>query len=358
MDELEQYWLKFVYDGFPRKFMGPTQFSVADAEEYLTYIWMYNGFLPCYTSVYPLEYQRNHTINKIYIDIDKEGDLDWAWGVKEKIVETIIEMFDNEPRQYFTGNKGFSIYMDFLPMTINNFHFVGRRIVQKLLVACNLVDNNGFRTFDYNCVDPAVLGDISRISRIPYTFHNKTQRVVTPTTYQEPLEQVLCRSENFHIEDIRVYGQSYKLFGNDFTRLIRIIDEIEYPQWLHEQTNGNASFIGGVSWKEDLELLLMFAPFIKDGRKRILYSMIITRLVKLGYSAEAIQEYCQQWIEMTGEEYTYTWRNYVYAQMRNKQICDIKPWSWDALFDHYPDLRTILDEVCLNHATQGASRVN
>lgn len=112
-------------------------------------------------------------IDTIYIDLDFKDDR----GEGRPIVAffdliILLKLFISNgiiPRIYFSGNKGFNLYLDFEPIELFYPKQTIRRFVEQL------ERKSGIKTIDWQ-----IIGDISRVSRIPNTFNMKGKRYCIP----------------------------------------------------------------------------------------------------------------------------------------------------------------------------------
>jgi len=129
-------------------------------------------FEDCYCSVYSYsewsdvaeERRRNVRVDTILFDIDREN-LTLAFAEAKKMVKYLIKK-DIIPRVYFSGAKGFHIYIDFPEQQLYDFATVKDVAIffsQKLKVA-----------IDTQIYDP------NRVSRLPFTINTKTGYFCVP----------------------------------------------------------------------------------------------------------------------------------------------------------------------------------
>lgn len=281
-------------------------------------------------------------MNKLYIDIDYQGMLPQAYDYKQAIVKA-VETYYGSVRQYFSGMKGFALYLDFKPQIITNYYFVSRALIHRLLLLAGLITETDFSKLQWKVADPSVL-HWSRISKIPYTVHRNSKLFCLPVTTEQSLAEILYAANEPLLNSLPEL--TITPLDDSFNTLITELEEL-CPQWLQEQLPDDKELLLTAnnlnSWGEDLDLLLLLAAYVTDGRHRLVYSMIVPRMVILGYDDIAIRQYCQTFILATGQEWTTTWFNYVEGQIHNKRTHYVRPWSWNALFDHYPDLQNIFN---------------
>lgn len=116
----------------------------------------------CYQSVYSFTkwrrgrpVPRSAIMNILYLDLDCEGYPDEAR-------RDAIKLSRYDPDIFFSGKKGFAIYLHCEPADILPKYkkAVLRKVQRHIIEECNL-----------KTADPHVVGDLSRVSRIPNTKH-------------------------------------------------------------------------------------------------------------------------------------------------------------------------------------------
>jgi len=119
-----------------------------------------------YVSVYS-DYQINHNIaDTIFIDLDGDNGF-------EKLEKEVVKLGELplKHRVYFTGGRGFHVFVDFSPTIITDLRGAADEIVD--IVG----STTGADLDDY--IDRHPLGDKSRMCRVPYTFHENTKKQMT-----------------------------------------------------------------------------------------------------------------------------------------------------------------------------------
>ena len=89
-------------------------------------------------------------------------------------------------RIYFSGNKGFAIYIDFNPIHIEQFK-------EKL----ELFVDDMMEVFDLPNLDRPVCIDPKRISRLPYTINTKSGKMCHPIPIDIDLTQLNIKDVGF-----------------------------------------------------------------------------------------------------------------------------------------------------------------
>ncbi|MCL6579266.1 MAG: hypothetical protein K6T73_07765 [Candidatus Bathyarchaeota archaeon] len=191
-------WRKFlrshlIPQQFPRD-MFLNRAKVYSEEQYLKELCKnyLNG--NCFISLYT-DYQISQgIIDCIFLEID-------AYTVEQAIRDCtqLVKALDGmnaQYRIYFSGRRGFHIYLEFTPVQLKHPRMSIKRFVESLP----------------DCIDPHVIGNIEQLVRVPYTAHKKTglfsfevdpeklssmtseeifRNAVNPDNY-DPLSEKLC----------------------------------------------------------------------------------------------------------------------------------------------------------------------
>ena len=320
-------------DKFPRKFGNPNQYIVHNARQYLYAIEKNEGRQSCYISVYmlkrgaPYGKERNHStmtigemmkqlesreepkkivhslttaplqivIDKIYIDLDCGEKPQNALKDVQKIFDYLNkEGINKKPLVYFSGKKGFALYIHFPVVKLFDPKYVLKEWVKRLENALTL-----------KTVDKPLRGEIHRISRIPFTRHVKTN----PMCYCYPviereiygsIEEIIEQSYNPPIREIKP-----DIFDNMPKTLIEIDNEPRIT--IHEPPRAESypkaesypgvETLGSYEWIE--ELLVIPCP---DYRYPLTFELFMPFFVNVKkYPLAVITEKLKKWYALGGE---------------------------------------------------------
>lgn len=150
--------LAFVKDPSPL----PKRFKVLDWHSFVQQVWLHIGNLDIFVSVFSDDQNNHQKYDKIFIDIDAKNLQD-AYDDTQKIAVFAYKTKTISPRIYFSGKKGFHVFLDFPPTNFKHYKEVSREYVETLVDA-----------LDLQCVDLACVGDTARVSRLPFTKHTNT----------------------------------------------------------------------------------------------------------------------------------------------------------------------------------------
>lgn len=102
-------------------------------------------------------------LEKVFFDIDSPGDMERAKKDTRRLVEVLETIC--RPLVVFSGGKGYHVYCYFNPVVEGGKEFL-KIVLEQVIVSLNIPP--------IPTLDERVVGDVSRLSRIPYTVHEKT----------------------------------------------------------------------------------------------------------------------------------------------------------------------------------------
>jgi hypothetical protein len=152
-------WIKFLrYELVPIQFprdMFISRIKVRNLAEYLWLLSKYYWNTDCYVALYS-DYQiKNNLFDTIFIDIDGRD--------KQEALEKLVRIQTPLGRQgisyrvYFSGRKGFHVYIDFPPTELKHPSYTMTQFLKQ------------FKSIKGECV-----GDVRRLVRVPYTVNQGT----------------------------------------------------------------------------------------------------------------------------------------------------------------------------------------
>jgi hypothetical protein len=130
------------------------------------------------------DYQRAN-INKVYFETDTS--IHDVGGNLQETHDDILALYDyygGKCRLYFTGGMGFHLFIDLTQ------HLSRTELRQYALFICNGLKLKTLCHMSF--------GDYARITRIPYTVHNKTSCFMIPVTRDMTLKEIVNASKVFH----------------------------------------------------------------------------------------------------------------------------------------------------------------
>ena len=181
----EAFWRSWFGILGGREVGSPYRRFIPDAETFLSFIAGCSRFrLPCYMSVQSYSALNTPcTLEKLFFDFDWKDNPEKAIAEAKDFAEKIERFYEAKPLLVFSGAKGCHVYLwihglEFLPAHIPLVKETYRRLQLKTL-----------KGLHYKTVDPQPLGDLARLSRVPYTLHEKSGRLCEPLTVAQDLEE-------------------------------------------------------------------------------------------------------------------------------------------------------------------------
>ena len=331
MNKVKQAWLDHLGCGkilFPRDVGFPYRKTVLNPSQYIRQVMLLVNRKNCFVSVYS-DYQiKNNLIDKIYIDLDSADDLNIALEDARKIFAHLAD-FNAIARCYFSGCKGFAIYIDISPMVMPPFAI--KWWVATLEKSLNL-----------KSIDHTVIGDVSRVSRIPYTLnfnglkYGNTPKMCVPIEPEWSLDYILKEASNPFPRKITPIPISLSLEGCD--GVSNTVVSVSKP-------TGDSKYrkqLGNVQKaREAFQFCISNAKHIEDGRHRIMAFLLIPALVNLEYDNVEIVDVCKGWLKQTGKSY-YQYRRHIQATISRTREGGWLTWSTDKFFTKFPKLLDML----------------
>ena len=129
-----------------------------------------------YLSVQPYALDnRPACIERLFFEFDDEERVSQAWDAALHFSENIVKFYDVSPLILFSGKKGYHVYVwlqkPFYTDTQERLKAVYTELMRMILEGLSK------QTFD-----PQVYGDIARLSRVPYSKHQKSGELCVPVT--------------------------------------------------------------------------------------------------------------------------------------------------------------------------------
>lgn len=202
-------------------FIKPRRFKIINPADVDYYVSVYNGKKDLYQTVYNYEDVIDvdtAIVDKIFLDFDYNADMKFLHNVREVA-------------QYLSEND----YLFYIRFSGNGFHIFILLDDEKIINPKNAIKNyvNFLHKKTETTSDPAVIGDLRRVVRVPNTLnikHKKQQYYCIPITLDELL--------NKSYEEIRILAQNPRE-KNDFVNGSRLLNITEWDT--HISINNNSS---------------------------------------------------------------------------------------------------------------------
>lgn len=252
--------------------------SPADFENYVKLCTQNRA--PAWMSVQPYNGRNDvSVVEKLFFDFDSR-DLNLAWKEATSLAETLRNSYDVEPLICFSGSKGYHVYVWLSKIE----QFASAELAKKFYQAAQELLLKGF---SFKTLDTQVLGDIKRLSRVPYSVHEKNLNQCAPMNAN--------REVSFLSDMLRFKGYGLRA---DFCRLCRSKMEQEnkrFTRYFATQNNwGVRSCIG--------EALSVNLAGTTGHSIRI---AIATEFLNKGFSAEQTAELFRTQIDFNYEKSLY-----------------------------------------------------
>jgi hypothetical protein len=177
---LEDFWREWfsVGYGFGREvFKNNSRVFIDSHEPFMEYVeWCKAKRSPCWMSVQPFK-ARNQvfTVEKLFFDFD--GSLAKAWKEASTFALHLKQYYKVEPLVLFSGCKGYAVYV----WLANQQHFEDGKQAKMFYKTAQKLLLKGCK---FETLDPQPIGDVKRVSRVPYTVHEKSGSPCVPLTIQ------------------------------------------------------------------------------------------------------------------------------------------------------------------------------
>jgi len=324
---VEKAIITHCYDGFPRMVGFPRQYLYYSFDELITKFWLNNGACKgIYTAVFPEHIRERKRYNKFYFDLDLEENMELAFFEAIEISNYISELFDVIPRLYFSGGKGFALYLDLQgDYVFKDYPIVHLKLAQHLKEVCAA-----------ECLDSAVIGDTSRISRLPFNIHRKSNRLCIPVNIEWSFNEILERSVNYDGDGlIKINKASENSKG--FEMVKEWDDEAENFRIEIKDNLKNSGYSGNV----DLDIILNKASLTHGYRRILIYRVIVPQMLINGYKKIDIHSYCEEFIKRSGACYDASTRRFVNYYIKLHKSKNWKPISLENLLMQHPELKKV-----------------
>jgi len=144
-----------------REVANPSRRHVRNIDDFIRFIEQNNGVADCFSSVYPAD----GTIDKIFFDIDSKGVAGSVEDARKLYSHLLMKDLNVIP--IISGKKGFHFYVLLKPKRYKEAKTLLTKAAYSILYEVFGSDNG---KINVGTVDPHIIGDIRRISRVPNTL--------------------------------------------------------------------------------------------------------------------------------------------------------------------------------------------
>jgi len=347
--EIEQAWLSHCRKKFPTDFghidhvKGNAMVRIKQIptfEDLRKLAWFYYGKHSIYASVYSGTWQDHifevDCIDRIFLDFDGNDNLESAWAETQKLVKWFKEQDGKDLTVYFSG-KGFHAFIAFPAIPAIQLQNPVKSIRQYVKAIAN--------TLGLHCIDWSVVGDMARISRLPYSPNMKpklNRKLCVPIENNWNISRILSESKH-PTEILQIHFEPVSFVAEELQRLDKQFEPVNYTL----NKNINIERLGSevvqlLEWSKKVVIAIDDNSSIDwDGRHRMIFQLIVPRLVLAGWDDNTILAVCKKFVEDTGK----TWRNYeryttAVIERTRKRIAEGKPllYNFHSFLKKHPDL--------------------
>ena len=278
---------------FPRKIGNPRQVLVNTKEAYLKGIKRLWDRCDLYVGLFSEPQKDLQLFHTVFIDFDAHDGDTYFTDLEAECYELYYwykRKWKGTPRMVRSG-RGYHLYLDF---PLHFFESYRRGIVNFY----KYIEDH----FNFNFFDRRVY-NMNKIVRLPHTVNKKAD---TMAVWTNPYEHEPSFKFGEYIDQLSTHP------------LPKIPDDGEHAQ---------------IDPLSDLALMLEIAPQVIDGRRVLLWQMIIPRLRLLNSSYDFTLQWCMNWISQTGQDPAH-YRTYIASQYNVPTF----PYKWNTFFYYNPEL--------------------
>lgn len=315
---------------FPREVAFPvqgvdrfTRVLVHSPNEYVDLIARLASSRNTYTGVYSLRQKRERLFHVAYVDVDADN-FEEAHVQADALIQESYRRYGKFPRVYVSGAKGFALYWFFPECAADP------RAIREW---CLQIASDAGVTLE----DTSVLGEVERVSRVPYTYNfNAVEKlgrpaVCVPVDPHWTADEMLRESR----EPARFLPPTADSFPEIATELLALTAALpaELPP---EEVLARFDLSRA---DETVRFFVDNAPRVRDGRHRILGMILVPWCAVSGKTVEETVAFCSAWIKRTHAP-PHDYREHVRANFDWVRRRTWRPWSADSFFKKHPELLT------------------
>lgn len=311
IEQIEEVWLEHIPDfPFHMSIGDVSQFIVENEEEFLYYVYNALG-KDVFVAVHNTEDRELEIYRTIYLDIDNDNP---ANAIKDlAIIIDFLREIEYDFRVYFSGRKGFSVYIDFKPTHIKRFKEKLKIFIDDLM-----------EYLDIPNLDRNVCIDVKRISRLPYTINTKSGVMCHPIDINTDFWSLSIKDVGFTSKVIAIKrSTSNKEFGEILNEAVIPVEYVE-------------CIVPNINYISELVYLLENAKKLIAGvRHHAVRLKIIPTLIQMGYNDSYIIQECAIYYNKVFGKFSYTDQSWVTAQIRGCRNKNLKPIRLDNFASRY-----------------------
>jgi hypothetical protein len=283
------------------------------------------NFDPAHTSLYPSMIPDSgyaHAfIDSILFEVD--GPVEKNYGDTRRLYSFMKLKYNCEPRVYFSGNRSFHFFVDFVPIVKEDPLYTLQVFAKKVSKELNV-------EFDWQ-----IYSSIRKLSRVPLTIHEKTIRYCVPVLPFWRLEEILKESS----QPKRLIQLEIKTSE----RLKEALLAVRERKHRSARPQGKGS---SLSWIEQL----LQHP-VEDGRHRLLWHVLAPYLINVkklspDQAEKVLQEYFEKCNAVRSlEPSSYSFKRLIRYYLKSAEKHGYPPWRLETIERQDPQLAQIVKEV-------------
>jgi len=285
---------------FPRKIGNPRQVMVNTKEAFLKGVRKLWDRTDLYVALFSEPQKDLQLFHTVFIDFDAHDGDTFFSDLESECYELYYwyrRKWKGIPRMVRSG-RGYHLYLDY---PLHFFEDYRRGIVNFYQY---IQDHFNFSFFDRRVYN------MNKIVRLPNTINIKADRMAV---WENPHE----------------HKPSFR-----FGEYVEELSKLPIPKIPDNDNNAQIDPLG------DLALMLRIAPNVSDGRRVLLWQMIIPRLRLLKKSFKFTMNWCMNWVAETGED-PEQYRIYIASQYNVPTY----PYRWNTFFYYNHELRYLKEFI-------------
>lgn len=341
----------FLFSPYEREVACPIRQPIKGLEQFQNFVDTHDGITDCYADLYTQPF--TGVIDKIYYDFDGVSNgMEEALPYAQIFYRFLVGMKKLSVIPVASGKKGFNLYVILKEQSYPNAKQLLHDVAYSLIVECfgkvsqltyidkegrehptlAKVDENG-KTTEIICIDPKIIGDVRRFSRIPNTLRPPDNRAYC--TYLDPY-----KFPKMSIADVHKAIKHKNTYAYQLKSYVTLKDIEIHPQLssllLHVNGNGNGKEHNNSTFNRNLntshlEQVLrpcLFKNMLSPEPRHDVRVASTADLIGSGFSTNEILEMYRKlrWLDFNEETTRYQIEHckpihYGKDTLKNKGIC-------------------------------------
>ena len=231
-----------------------------------------------YISVNPYnsETMEIRSIERLYFDFDCKDKVRYAFDDCMNFCKKMLEFYNVSPLVFFSGSKGYAVYV-FLQEPVFGPEKELKELYEELQTMLVKPDN-------YKWLDPQPFGDLKRVSRVPFSVHQKSKELCIPVDVSGYPPKTYKPDMGF-VEIHRQYGVS--------SRVVDVARSNIANNKRKQKLSSNKTFNAGGEPRPCLVDVMMSPVFPRVKKGYDGHNLLVSTIIEYfynGYSKEQILE--------------------------------------------------------------------